>query len=291
MAYEPRTGNASGIFFHGNLNTLDPVYSQDTQFFFSSGNKAISVPRVSGINQLVFLPGGGFGTPTVSGLVQVDNSVVTFASGVNVVGKLTGGFIDNTNIVGNAAIAITKLASSGTTFKPTGGGNQVVNIGDTLTFNQGSGIAVYGGTDGRSVTVSLSGMLATGGTIGSATTVPVISVNQNGIIYATGSAALGAGSYLVQTITTAMAIASGITLIDATSNPVQIKLPTSAAGVSGTLITIKRIDASTNNVTVGVLNAGDKLDGTANGTRLLTQKNESSTFTCDGQTNGNWWII
>lgn len=290
MAYEPRTGNASGVFYQG-LPGNDPVYSQDTQFFFNATTKAVSVPRVSGVNQLVFNPGGGFGTPTVSGLVQVDNSVVTFASGVNVVGKLTGGFIDNSNIVSNAAIAVTKLASSGTTFKPTGGGNQVVNIGDTLTFNQGSGIAVYGGTDGRSVTISLSGLFPNAVSLGSSTQVPTITVNSNGIITATGQVALGAGAYIVQTVTSGPVTATGITLANATSAAIRVNLPTSAAATSGAFITVKKIDSSANLVTVGLLNGGDSLDGTANGTRVLSQKNESMLATCDGQTNGNWWII
>lgn len=292
MSYETRTGNASGVFYQG-LPGNDPVYSQDTQFFFNATTKAVSVPRVSGVNQLVFNTGGGFGTPTNSGLVQIENSQVTFNSGVSVLGKLTGGFIDNSNIVGNAAILVTKLANSGVTIVPTAGSNQAANLGANFTFNQGSGIAVYGGTNGNSVTVSLSGLFPNAVSLGSSTQVPVITVNSNGIITATGQATLGAGAYGVQTTsaTGPTLLSAGITLASGGANAIRVNLPTCAAATSGTLYTIKKIDYTSNLITIGVANGGDSLDGTPNGTRILSQRNESMTATCDGQTNGNWWIV
>lgn len=75
-----------------------------------------------------------------------------------------------------------------------------------------------------------------------------------------------------------------VILVDASSGSVTINLP-AASGLSGREYTIKKIDSSTNIVTVDA-NGGETIDGIL--TKLLYTENESVTIICDGT---NWEIL
>jgi hypothetical protein len=75
-----------------------------------------------------------------------------------------------------------------------------------------------------------------------------------------------------------------IVLVDATSAAVVLDLP-SATTNEGALVTVKKIDAGVNTVTVEP-NASETIDGATN--KALTTQYETLRIVCDGV---EWWVI
>ena len=306
MSYEPRSQNLSGIFFHGGTPT-DPIYQNSSLFAYNNSDSRMSVPKISGVNSFAVNENGAIGTPTVSGLVYFAGNIVSFASGARFDYDLTGTpNLRNAQIASNAAIAVTKLQSSGLTFTPTAGGgaNQFVVLGDTLTFTRGSGIAVYAGTTGRDVIIGLSGQLASNAYVGSATKIPVLSINQNGIVFAASEATVGVGAYSTFVFNGGAPIGTTLTLTSSSPRMIlcsggatnlNVTLPSAAdAASSGVEFIIKKIDYGNSTVTVLLGNGTNTFDGAVGGSKLLTQRNETISCVADGGVGpivAGWWII
>ena len=95
----------------------------------------------------------------------------------------------------------------------------------------------------------------------------------------------GSNTYKVVSKTATYTAASeSVILVDASSGAVTINLP-AASGLSGREYTVKKIDSSTNIVTVDA-NGGETIDGVL--TKLLYTENESVAIICDGT---NWEIL
>lgn len=106
-----------------------------------------------------------------------------------------------------------------------------------------------------------------------------------GTLDITGSGGGGAGLGTVVTKTTTYTAASEYTILcDATGGPFDIDLPAAAASTNKIYV-IKKIDSSTNAVTVDG-DGGETIDGAA--TQALAVQYQSITITCDGS---NWFII
>lgn len=83
---------------------------------------------------------------------------------------------------------------------------------------------------------------------------------------------------------TVEASGTNLVLADATAGPVKVSLP-AAADSNGMRLTVKKIDASVNNVTIDP-NASETIDGAT--TKALTARWQSSTVQCDGTA---WFIL
>lgn len=75
-----------------------------------------------------------------------------------------------------------------------------------------------------------------------------------------------------------------VVLVDATGGNVILDLPAAATN-RGALVTVKKLDASVNTVTVEP-NASETIDGAAN--KSLSTQFEKITLVCDGT---EWWVV
>ena len=97
---------------------------------------------------------------------------------------------------------------------------------------------------------------------------------------------IGSVSMKITTITTSTTLSDAYytVLCDATSGAIIVTLP-SAAGILGRIYNIKKIDSSTNTITITTTNS-QTIDGST--TRLINIRYETITIQSDG---ANWYII
>jgi hypothetical protein len=95
---------------------------------------------------------------------------------------------------------------------------------------------------------------------------------------------LGSGALTTKTASYTAAVTDEAILVDATSGPVTITLP-SAAGNAGKLYKIKKIDTTGATVTIDA-NASETIDGGL--TAVITAPYVALALQCDGT---GWWIV
>lgn len=311
------TGSGSQSTSFGYNNTISGAFS-----FVAGDNNTVGLTRTFGAGssvavtaQIAFAAGEGIsaaayagafvgrynigiGTATSFNNWSVRDSVFEIGIGTagvpaNALTVLKNTFVGIGTFVPVAQFNINGAVGIGTahsmfvqTVPPSGGMIIEGNVGMGTHTPQASFVSI--GNVGIGTWTAVGGNLIVngGGNVGIGSSWPGQTLDVNGIARAAGVMINGSLKVAVVSKTSNYTAASNdnVILVDASGGAVTISLPASS-GVSGRVYTVKKMDASGNNVVVDP-NGGETIDGA--GTNTLSSQYQSVTTICNGSA---WWTI
>lgn len=190
---------------------------------------------------------------------------------------------------GTGATALDDIVSANTKLTVTGGVDTVIGGNVTLTVNEGnivhdnlSGFVGNEHIDHSTVSITAGTGLSGGGDITTSRTISIANGGVDTTQLANGAVTEAKRERTVTAITAATAtISNDINLCNATSNAINVTLPTAA---TGKMVIVKKTDSSSNAVTITGPTNG--VDGAT--TKVLYHQYETMTLVSDGT---NWFLV